>query len=221
MNLPPLTHTFLANFENCPRKAYHVNIAKDLPREPQTEAMRWGNEVHSALEHAVNARKALPETMAPLQHFVDTLRPLTVQAEIKVAIDPNGLPVDFFAKNPEPFARGKVDVLALQPDNHSIGVVIDWKTGKKREDSAELELHAMMLKAARPALKKIIGHYVWLKDNEMGRAHDLSNTALTLASLQDKADEMSHQLKMGYMPPRQNPLCGWCPVKKCEFNTNK
>ena len=50
MKLPVASHTFLNDWDNCPHKAMRKYIKKDLPKGPQTDAMKWGNEVHSAFE---------------------------------------------------------------------------------------------------------------------------------------------------------------------------
>ena len=50
MNLPISSHTFLNDWDNCPHKAFRKFIKKDLPKGPQTDAMKWGNEVHSAFD---------------------------------------------------------------------------------------------------------------------------------------------------------------------------
>ena len=38
----------LKNFRTCPKRHYHVDIAKDF-KEDDSEDLLWGNEVHEAL----------------------------------------------------------------------------------------------------------------------------------------------------------------------------
>jgi hypothetical protein len=64
--LGPVTYTSHANWRNCPRKFWHVNVAKDLPRAEPTTAMRWGIEVHAAMERRLNEGVPLPPAMAVL-----------------------------------------------------------------------------------------------------------------------------------------------------------
>ena len=55
MKLPILSHTFLSNYENCPRKAWHLYVAKDLPKEPPSLEMQAGIVAHSAFERGLQA----------------------------------------------------------------------------------------------------------------------------------------------------------------------
>lgn len=213
MKLPPISYTFLRNVENCPRKAHHLHVLKDLPKE-DSQAMRWGIQVHEAMEARLKKKKPLPESMEKWERFCK-FDPHPIEAELKVAIRVDGSPCQFFAD--DVWCRGKVDV-AVFHDPALTCVIFDWKTGKKREDPGELELHAMMLQRRHPQYKTIVGHYVWLQDGEIGQQHDLSNGAAVLESTQRQVAEIQKHADVGFWPPRQNPLCGWCPVKSCEFN---
>ena len=43
----------LKTFEQCPKKYYHLKVAKDYEENFNTEAMRYGNEYHKAAEDYV------------------------------------------------------------------------------------------------------------------------------------------------------------------------
>jgi len=49
----PWSFSFLNDFTNCPRKAWHKYIARDLPKE-DSPALAEGIKVHSALERYIN-----------------------------------------------------------------------------------------------------------------------------------------------------------------------
>ncbi len=216
MRLPPANHTLHADFENCPRKAYHVRLAKDLPKSEPSEAMLWGRKVHDALEARINRGTPLPPNL-PLEDLVQ-FGNYQARAELKVAIRENGKECEFF--DSDVWARGVVDVvLNAKPDLGTV-MFLDWKTGKPREEPAELEFHAVLYKAKEPQLEKIVGSYVWLQQKKIGKLHDLSETDKKLEAIRRTHDDIGHRLAMGEQafPPRQNPLCGWCPVKQCEFN---
>jgi len=219
MKLPVVSYTFLRNWENCPRKAHHIHVLKDLPKQPDSElvAMKHGIAVHDAMEARLKKKKPLPETMQKWERFCD-FGAHPIEVELKVAIRSDGSPCQFF--DSDVWCRGKVDV-AVFHDPALTCAIFDWKTGKKREDPAELELHAMMLQRRHPQYKTIVGHYVWLGDNEIGAQHDLSDGASVLASTQRQMAEIQKHADVGYWPPRENPLCGWCPVRSCEFNPKR
>jgi len=216
MKLPPVTYTFHRNYENCPRKAFHINIAKDLPKE-DSEALRWGNQVHRALEERINKGTPLPHTMVRFEPLVQ-FGGFMVKAELMLGIRENGQPCGFF--DSDVWMRGVIDVDIEQKPKLAHAFLLDWKTGKKREDPEELELHAILKRATKPSLEKITGVYAWLQTMEIGQTHDLSATEAKLEEVRGVRKEIEHAFKLGSdaFPPRQNPLCGWCPVKSCEFN---
>jgi len=216
MKLGPVTYTAHRNFSNCPRKFWHVNIAKDLPKEDST-AMRWGNEVHSALDNRIRNGKPLPEAMQKYEHFCSFGRHF-VKTELKLGIRESGLPCGFF--DSDVWLRGVVDVLIPAWGDFDRAVIWDWKTGKKREDAGELEIHGVLVQAKHPEFKRIMGYYVWLQEMRLGKAHDVSETEKTLERERATRAQIEYAFKHGYeaFAPRQNPLCGWCPVKSCEFN---
>lgn len=214
MKLPKYSYTFLSTYEICPKQAHHRYVLKDIPFQ-ETTAMKWGSEVHSAMEKRVRDKAPLPKEMAKYELYAAALEPLKPECEIKLGIKRDGSPVAFFDE--DVWLRGKADVAAR---NGTTAVLFDYKTGRKREDPTELEIQAVMLHAVWPEITKITGHYVWLQDGVVGRAHDVSNVGETLEVLQDKADEIEQMNRVGIWPTKQGPLCGWCPVKSCGFNRN-
>ena len=126
MKLGPVTYTFHRNFDNCPRKAWHINIAKDLPKE-DSEAMRWGNQVHKALDQRIRVGTPLPKEMEKYEHFC-SFGNYRVKTELKLGIRENGKPCDFF--DSDVWMRGVVDVLIPAWGGLDRAVIWDWKTGK-------------------------------------------------------------------------------------------
>jgi hypothetical protein len=115
------------------------------------------------------------------------------------------------------WGRCKMDFALVDHENKT-ACCVDWKTGRVREDPDELEIQALFLKAKYPALTKISGWYVWLKESRMGKVHDLSDTNGKLASIRSRVDRLKHAAAMDAWEPKQGPLCAWCGVKTCEFH---
>lgn len=210
------SYTLLNTYDICPHQMYRRYIAKDLPRQAETEPMKWGNAVHSALEKRLSYGMTLPKEMVRFEPYAAALlasndKPMVEQ---KWGMTEGGKPCDFFSD--EVWLRGKADV-ALVRDNTA--VLFDWKTGKVREDPFELELQGLLLKARHPEVKTITGRYVWLAEGRIGVPHDVSGTAKAHESVAKRMDEISHQEKMGYWPKKQSGLCGYCPCMDCEFNS--
>jgi hypothetical protein len=213
MKMPVASHTFLNDFGNCPHKAFRKFIKKDLPKFVQTDAMKWGNEVHSAFEVRIkHGTKFVPE-MAKYEAIAAPLVAAGAVAEKMLGITVDGRMCDFFA--PDVWLRGKIDSTIAK---NNVAVIFDWKTGKRREEKAELLTHAVLLKAWQPTIQKVTAHYVWLQDNEVGKAHDVSDTETKLAEIRSTMNTVRNCLEIEDFPKRPNPLCGWCDVMDCEHN---
>lgn len=212
MKLPPKSFSFLNAFDNCPRKAYRMYVKRDLPRQKETEQMRWGNTVHNALKARLNAGTVLPPEVAHLEKFANAVQKQigdrAYYVEHMTGMHADGTWCDPNAK--DCWLKGKPDVVIV--DNSAwIG---DWKTGKVREDPFELEIFALLIKAVW-SVEQMTGNYIWLSEGRVGPAHDLSDTDRTLASVTALHRQMEGLEEWG---PTPNPLCGWCPVLDCEHN---
>lgn len=213
MKLPVASHTFLNDWDNCPHKAFRKFIKKDLPKGPQTQQMRYGNEVHTAFEVRIKHGTNWPAGMERFEWIAAPLVAAGAMAEKMLGIDVDGKPCDFFAANV--WLRGKIDSALIK---EPAAAIFDWKTGKRREETAELLTHAVLLKAWKPTIQKITAHYVWLGDNEVGRAHDVSDTESKLAEIRQTMATVQNCIEIEDFPKRPNPLCGYCDVMDCEFN---
>lgn len=207
------TATFLNDYENCPCKAHARYIAKAVPYV-ETPQMRWGNVVHKACEGRLTSGKPLPPEVEFLEPICLAIEQSgKVHGEQQVAVTARWEPCKFLAD--DVYGRGKIDV-RVQRGSHK-AVLLDWKTGKRREDPTELRIHAAMLKAREPELREIVGHYIWTQDARLGEAHDLSDVGRTRLLVDGMMNHVTSSLKTGHFPPRENPLCGWCDVDTCEF----
>ena len=204
-----LSHTLMNTFEICPHQMFRRYIAKDLPVE-KTDAMEAGSRVHKALEERLRRKIPLPADLQRLECFVSPLDQVQCQPEQKLGVNVLGRPVDFFAD--DVFLRGVLDAAFLLATDTAI--LLDWKTGKPREDAFELELGALLLQAHRPEVTNLYGQYVWLRQGRRGRLHNLSDTKRTWARVQAYANEIDNA-RYSKTP---GPLCGWCPVEDCEHN---
>lgn len=209
MKLPVASYSFLNTYLICPHQAFRRYITKDLPREPETPEQKFGNEVHEAMEKRLRNKTPLPETM-PYEHFAAPLDQCTVTPEQKLGMAASGRPVGFFDN--DVWLRGKLDApILIRTDAVCL---IDWKTGKRREDPFELEIGALLLQAAKPEVTTIFGYYIWLKDSKRGDMHDLSDTRRTWKRVNALMDDV----KAEKFPKTPGPLCTWCSVADCQHN---
>lgn len=212
------SYSMLRDFKTCPRLMNHRYILKDLPREAKTKQQRWGDLVHKAMAERLNQGIPLPDAVNRYETFCG-FNGYRVSAELKLGMTSTGHACDFWDK--QAFGRGVIDVHVSHEEKPVVAAIADWKTGKRREDPAELEFHALLLKARYPALEQVFGWYVWLQDMQVGKKFDLSHFGQTFASIKQSAEDIARCQEMDNFPPRQGPLCPWCPVKTCEFNPSQ
>lgn len=216
--MPAITHTYtnLHCYDDvCPHQYWRRYIVKDLPFV-QTEAMKWGNFVHSAFEQRVAGKKPLPVSLQQWERFASPFDSLpNVKVEMKLAMTADGQPCDYWK---DPWLRGKGDVVCVNGD---VGFINDWKSGSsKYEDPFELEVHAVMLHVKHPNLKAIKGTYTWLKDDKVSEVFDLSHTGRTFKRLKEIESRIERDKASGSFEKKRGPLCAWCNCFDCENNTS-
>jgi hypothetical protein len=195
----------------CAHQFYRRYIKRDIPFV-ETPAVKHGNAVHAAMEQRLVGEKPLP---AHLRHHEEILTPfkregLTLHAELKLAIADIDQPVDFWHK--DAYLRGKLDCVLMDSNR---AFIADWKTGKIRENPFELEVGALLLQINYPNIEYVVGNYVWLTENKIGKKHDLSDTAATW----DKVNEIIMRIERDRSwEKRPSGLCGYCDVLDCEYN---
>lgn len=213
VRLPAATFTWLNTYRNiCPHQAYRRYILKDV-KYVSTPAMEAGNAVHTAMENRVGKGKVLPDEYRQYEPFASCFNDLPVKVEWKLGVTTEGKPCDWY--DTKIFIRTKLDLSLV---NGETGYLLDWKTGKVREDPFELEVQAVALHASNPHLKKIVGQFAWLKENRLGQMHDLSQTNRTWTTICETVTAAQKDLDRGVFEKRQGPLCRWCDCLDCEFN---
>lgn len=204
-----LSYSFASTFLNCPRSAYHKFVARDLPKET-TPAMAEGIRVHDAFAKRLTEGVPLPADMRQYDSLCTRLRMRCIHVEQPVGMTVGGKGTGFWA---DPWARGKADVVIIDQGK---ALILDWKTGRKREDPLELEILSTLIRANNSDIKSFKGAYVWLKEGKMGAMHDLDpeRGRRTL----DNVWNAAHEQGEGEWTPTPNPLCGYCTVHTCEHN---
>lgn len=209
------SYTLLKTADTCLYKCFRQYVKRDLPFD-KTPEIDWGNKVHEAMEYRLGG-KPLPQDMMHWEPIVSAYVDRKAKPEKKTGITKDCKPTGFFDK--DVWLRCKIDVTMLNGTNVFIS---DFKTGgSKYEDPFELEIQALTLKAAVPAITKIAGHYAWLKENRIGVAHDLSDFQATWAKVNNKVEVIEDCQASGEWPKTKNPLCGWCRVLDCENNPKR
>lgn len=206
------SYSKIKNFETCPKRYWHYDVSKDV-KEPEGEALQYGNAVHAALAAALLG-EPLPNHFKNLQSWVDRIltREGKILTEQKLAITDEFEPCDWFAKTA--WYRGIADVIKI---TGRVALAIDWKTGKIVEDGSQLALMAQCIFSHHPEVERIRTEFVWLKEDATTRA-DFARTDMAdvwkgllprVALLQNAHETMT-------FPPKPGGLCRkWCSVQSC------
>jgi hypothetical protein len=218
MKKPAWSHSSLKDFEGCQRRYHEVKVLKNYPFT-ETEATRYGNQVHEAIEFYIRDNKPIPPEYAQFQPVVDAVlkKPGRRLAEYEMALDVNLNPVGW--KDANVWVRGIADILIIDDENLTAWVG-DWKTGNnKYPDRDQLVLMSLMVFAHFPHIRRVNSALLFIVKEDMVR----------MTMTRDQADkqwwdyrERTARLEASFANdvwnPNQTPLCGWCPVKTCEFN---
>ena len=209
------TFTNLNTFRSvCEHQFYRRYIKKDQPYV-ETDAMKFGNEVHSAFEHRLgDNRKPLPDAFREYEHFAYPFDKYKVLVEQKLGMTAKATQTGYWDN--DVWFRGKADAVVLQLEK-GMAFIADWKTGSaKFEDPFELATNALLLKMRYPELKKVVGSYAWLKENRMSQQYDVSDFKRTFVEIQRLMSLVADMRVSGEWIKRKSGLCGFCPVSDCE-----
>jgi hypothetical protein len=221
------SYSRLKNFESCPKRHYHIDVAKDVSEE-EGEALQYGNFVHKALADRIAKGTPIPDphkvNLEPWAQRVLKGHPdakayeaatgAKVLVEQKLAITKEFDACDFYDKVKQPWFRGIGDVIIV---NGPVALTLDWKTGKIIEDSVQLALTAACIFAAYPSVQRIRSSFVWLKEDAQTNA-DLSRTDMPAlwAGVLPRVKLVQHAYDNNEFPAKPGFLCRrWCPVSKC------
>ena len=97
------SYSSLKTFQQCPKKYYHLRVAKDI-KQSDTEHTIYGKEMHTAAEEYIKNNKPLPPQFLYLTELLESLNKIPGEklCEVKLGIakvNNRYQPCDFFAKN--------------------------------------------------------------------------------------------------------------------------
>lgn len=209
----------LKTFEQCPRKYYHVKIAKDIV-EKDTDATTYGKEVHSAAEHYIRDSKPIPKKYEYLQPVLDTLNQIDGEkhCELKLGFTKDLEPCSFSAKNV--WWHGIADFVVIN-EAKQLAHSIDFKTSKSARyaDTKQLDLVAVGIFKKFPAIKRVKSALAFVVSNEFVKAEHVADEIPKYMDKPSKAvQRIEAAISNNVWNPIQGPLCKFCPVRMCEFN---
>lgn len=218
MKKPAWSHSSLKDFEGCQRRYHEVKVLKNYPFT-ETDATRYGNQVHESLELYVRDGKPLPPEHAQFKEIADSLmrKPGRKLAEYEMALTADLKPTQWRA--PGVWVRGIADLLIVDDDNFTAWVT-DYKTGNnKYPDRDQLVLMSIMVFEHFPHIKRVNSALLFIVKNSMVKlqmTRDQKDAAWW--KYRERTARLEQCFDTGVWNPNQTPLCGWCPCTGCEFN---
>lgn len=215
--LMPQSPSSVNTFETCPRQYAHRYIIKDLPYV-ETPQQREGNQFHRMAELRVKYKAELDKKYAELEPTFKVIdRWPNVEIEVRSAINKDGAPCEWRHR----LIGGIIDLRAYF-ESRATAMVVDWKTGKPRDDHTQLMINAVTTFAEMPAAQYVTVAFCYTKTMELAQPITFSRAseANLKASINDKLRKIRVAHEHALFPPKPSGLCkGWCDVKDCEFNT--
>ncbi len=210
------SYSQLNKYTQCPRAYEALHISRRFKRESGPEAV-WGTEVHTACECRLqspdyDAPPGMDRYMKTVDEVRGRLKEYDIYTEQRLAVDEFYQPAEWSDSH----LRGVVDLLALQEER---AVVLDWKTGKFREGTAQLEFYTMLTFFNYPEVETISGYLVFLKPRKMLKEE---YTRKALPSIVARfARQVSVIEEDEDFIPCPSGLCRrHCPVLDCASNGN-
>jgi hypothetical protein len=209
------SYSALKNFETCPKRYYHYNVAKDV-REPESDQLREGNALHAAFDKRLKgAPLVFPYTHHEpmLAKIVDA--PGQTLAEQKLALTSSFQPTTYFAKNV--WFRTVIDAGKLREESATI---FDWKTGQVREDPTQSTLMAATVFAYNPAIVRITASLVFLAEGKVCTDTFLREDLPEMwGEILPRVEALRVARETNAYEPKPSGLCRrYCAVHTCPHN---
>lgn len=220
----PWSFSTWSAYQTCARQFYELRIAKSF-KEPESKQIIWGNEVHKAMENKAKYNAEVPASMKHMEPIVQRIldAPGTNHAEMELACDENLKPTGFWDSNT--WMRGKGDLIKL---NYTKGAVFDYKTGKRKPNSLQLDMMAILAFAKFQELEEMKTCFIWFQEPSKPTvaSYVRDDVPKLLDQFMQGVDDMQWSESEDIWPAkpsglcRPNPKTGFmgCPVLTCEHN---
>jgi len=209
------SYSALKEYTNCPKQYQEIKVLKRVSKK-QTEQMLYGTEVHKALEDYVRDGTPLLKNYERFKPVLDALIEIKGDKypEYEMALCREKKPIGFDDENR--WVRGIVDLLIVDGDTAHI---VDYKTGSnKYPDAKQLKLMALMTFAHFPEVKHIKAGLLFVMHNSfLDEEYTRDEIEKLWGFFTPDLERLTVSYENNVWMANPTPLCGWCPVKDCEF----
>lgn len=217
MSLMSLSFSRLNTFEQCPAKFDYLYVTKSV-RDQASEASDYGNRVHEVLEQygkgeLDQASLGLEgkQTIKRWGSLVDTINAKSGEKlyEYQMAVDKDLQPCDWFSS--DTYIRAIADVLVVDGKR---AYCLDYKTGKVKENSTQLQLFASMVFWHYPEVEEVRTSFIWLKFDQVTNAtYQRKYMTALWDGLKPRFDAVQETIDLGVFDTKPSGLCPWCPAR--------
>ena len=212
------SYSSLSLYQQCPKKYYHLKVAKDI-KEPLGEAIVFGNTIHKIAEEYVGKGVPIPAQYKEIEPALESIRNMEGEklCENKLGLTADLEPCGFFDK--KVWWRGIADIIILQGDR---ALTIDYKTGKKSQyaDLKQLEVLSLAIFKHFPQVKKVKAGLLFLFADDFVKADYLQdNQEEAWTPWISEVGQLQSSIENDVWNAKPNFTCrGWCPVTSCVHN---
>ena len=217
--IPAWSFSSIKTFDQCPKKYYHLKVAKDFQEDQNADHLIYGTRFHEAAEFYIRDNTPLPPEFNYAKASLDKLKAMEGEklCEYEMGLTENLAPCGF--KDPGVWWRGIADLIILRDD---MAFVLDYKTGKsaKYADTGQLELMALAVFKHFPQVKRVKAGLLFVIANAFPKAEYTVEQEPILWGkwLADHA-KMKKAYDTGVWNPRTSGLCKkHCVVLSCPHN---
>lgn len=210
------SYSRLRNYETCPSRHYHYDIAKDII-EPESGMLAEGHAVHKALELRIAGGKKLPLGMGHYETVAARLEALPGEnyAEQKLALTEKFAPVGFFGKGV--WFRTVLDFTNIR---NTTAAVIDYKTGKVTGDMTQLQLMSATIFHHAPEVQRVRARLLFLNHDHAERAEFVREDLTEIwGEILPRVKRLQRAIEERDFPPKPSGLCKrYCAVTSCPYH---
>ena len=212
------SYSSLKDYTNCPRQYQEVKVLKNFTKSV-TPQMLYGTEVHKACEDYVGEGKPLAKNYERFKPVLDVFVNMegAKYPEHRMGLDAEGNAATYGKGY---WVRGIVDLLIIDGDH---AFIVDYKTGSnKYPDPKQLKLMALMTFAHFPQVNKIkAGLLFVMHDSFLAEEYDREEIESLWGHFKSDLERLKISYENDVWQTNPTALCGWCPVKTCEFHKER
>lgn len=200
------SYSSMAQYKRCPAQ-YKFQRIDRLPTEPAGPAAERGTMLHAEIEKYLDdGLPLLSDSLVPIYPLLDKLRARTAMPEVKFKLDRA-----FNVVEEDHFFVGYIDILILDGGEAE---VIDSKTGKVRDYSAQLEFYNTAVLSVYPEVQQVTGKAMFV-DHKGKMGPSVVTTREDLVDMQMEIIETVEMIENdGVFAANPNEFCRYCSFGK-------